>query len=351
MIGIRVDANEIIASGHVMRCLSLADALISLREEVLFFTADEFGAKIIQERDHRVICLHSDWNDMDGEPGTLLPLLREHKPDLLLVDSYQVTADYLSGLQENIPLVYMDDLAAFDYPADLVINYAIGATREDYPAESQASPAKAYILGPSYAPLRKQFLIPEDELEDAVRKRKEKKQILITTGAADPQHVAKKAVRAILAEPELDGYCIIVVKGRFWDNEALPDAANDRIRVYTDVSDMASLMKQSTFAVSAGGSTLYELTACLVPTVTVQTADNQKTNIEGFAKFGLMPCAGDAREDTGIGEKIADTLLSLVRDGAKGKDIEEKMKKTGVKDGALRLANALITWQKSRILH
>ena len=63
MIAIRVDANEQIASGHVMRCLSIADALQELGVETLFFTSDYYAEEIIEKRGFPAICLNNDWND------------------------------------------------------------------------------------------------------------------------------------------------------------------------------------------------------------------------------------------------------------------------------------------------
>ena len=349
MIGIRVDANEKIASGHVMRCLSIADAFLSLGEDVTFYTADTFGSQIIEKRGHRVICLESDWNDKESELPVLLPRLKEHEVGLLLVDSYQVTEGYLAALRQRVRLAYLDDLAAFDYPADLVINYAIGARREDYPEVSKTAADKAYLIGPSYAPLRKQFLIGEEELADAIRRRMLKKQILITTGAADPFRVADQTVRAILACPELDDYGLLIIKGRFREDlddrsvALLADAKKaGRIRIFEDVDDMATLMLQSTFAVSAGGSTLYELSACLVPTVTFSYADNQFANVKGFSDKELMIYAGDVRDTEEIGSDIVKALLVYHREPGRALAAQDKMRKLCFRDGAERLARSLL---------
>ena len=50
MFYIRADGNEKIGMGHIMRCLTVADALRKQGEEVLFLTADEKPVKFIEER-------------------------------------------------------------------------------------------------------------------------------------------------------------------------------------------------------------------------------------------------------------------------------------------------------------
>ncbi len=337
MIGIRADANEQIASGHVMRCLSIADALSSLGEDVLFFTADTFAEEWIIERGYKTICLHSDWNDKDGELPRLLKEIDGHRLDLLLIDSYQVTVKYLQTLHETVRLAYIDDLNAFDYPVDVVINYSIYAEQLIYPHN------KRYLLGTSYTPLRKQFNISDPQLEQAISDRNDNRQILITTGAADPLHVAESVIKSVLKEPLLQAFDLVIVKGRF--SAPLQYNNDDHIIVLEDVVDMAELMLKSNMAVSAGGSTLYELCACSVPTVTFSYTDNQIGNVQSFAQRGIMEYAGDAREDANIGETIVQKLLLYI-DTDRKTTVEKRMRELRCGNGATNLAKAL-----ARLVH
>ena len=66
MVYIRVDMNEQIATGHMMRCLSIADALRDLGEQVTFILADEQAINLLKQRGYDAIVLHTQWNDMDG---------------------------------------------------------------------------------------------------------------------------------------------------------------------------------------------------------------------------------------------------------------------------------------------
>ena len=343
MIAIRVDANEHIASGHVMRCLSIAEALAELGVETLFFTSDYFAEEMIVKRGFGVVCLNNDWNDKDSELDQFVPLLQENHPDMLLVDSYQVTERYLTELHRIVKLAYIDDLNAFDYTVDIVINYSVYAEELDYP------PGKTYLLGMEYAPLRKQFDISEEVIERAIQDRRKNKQILITTGAADPYGVAEKIVREILKQPDLDEYLIAVVKGKFWDAnvfvrdniDALGDNASERVIIREKVENMAELMLASSMAVSAGGSTLYELCACCVPTITFSYADNQFGNVKGFEAKARMEYAGDARDTNIIGIEVTKRLLTYHNNNDIIKKIVDKMRGMNCRIGATHLAECL----------
>ena len=91
MIFIRTDMNEKIATGHVMRCLSIADALKEQGKEVHFLLADEQAQNLIQSRGYESIVLHTVWNDMDSEIPVLLAAIDRYKITRILIDSYQVT--------------------------------------------------------------------------------------------------------------------------------------------------------------------------------------------------------------------------------------------------------------------
>ncbi len=340
MIAIRVDANEIIASGHLMRCLSIADALFSLGEEVVFYTSDEFAEQTITKRGFKAIRLHYAWNDKESELNQLSRELEKTCPHLLLIDSYKVTEQYLKSLRQTVKLAYIDDLNAFDYPVDLVINYSIYAEDFDYPQN------KEYLLGIQYAPLRKQFDISNEMLGRAITDRYQNKQIFLTTGAADPYNAAGSIIDAILNEPKLNEYRITVVKGRFWEDANLDKYISkyrNRISLYENVENMADLMLQSTVAVSAGGSTLYELCACCVPTITFSSADNQLGNVKGFDSRGLMDYAGDVRNTNVIGNEVTKRLLTYHDNNDIIQDKVTRMKNLNCRTGAKRLAESLIS--------
>ena len=73
---------------------------------------------------------------------------------------------------------------------------------------------------------------------------------------------------------------------------------NQRIAVHENVTDMAGLLTRMDMAVSAAGTTLYELCACSVPTISYSFADNQIPGAVAFDRAGVIPYAGDLRKDS-----------------------------------------------------
>lgn len=333
MILFRADGNPQLGSGHIMRCLSLADVFRDMGQNAVFVTADDWFLETIQKRGYSSIVLHTKYDRMEDELGALLPLLRENCPRCILLDSYYVTPEYMVAIKSEFPLVYIDDLNMFDYPADLIINYMLYADKLDYPKN------KDYLLGPQYALLRKGFQnVPRRRVSAQVS------HVLLSTGGADWERVALQCVQYLRDRPS-NGITYHVVLGAMNRDAAEIELLADRcahIVLYRNVSDMRSLMLQCDAAVSAGGTTLFELCACGIPTVTYILADNQIMNAAAFEKAELMLCAGDIRNDGQFAVRIFERLETLVRDRSLRLRMTERMQELMDGNGAIRLAKSIL---------
>ena len=289
MLYIRTDMNAQIATGHMMRCLSIADAVRDLGGEVTFLVADDRPAGLLEERGHRYRILGTRWDRPEEELPVLLDALREERAERLLVDSYQVTEAYLRALRETVWLAYLDDLDRFLYPVDALICYAAYWDRARYP---ERYPGTQLCLGPRYAPLRREFLDRRAEIHPEIRR------ILLLTGGGDPCGAASRLLDALDSGKYEK---IVVVCGRYGDDEALRRAAERHagIEIRRSVRDMADLMLASDLTVSAAGSTLYELCACGAPAISYTISDDQIENAARLQELDLIDCLGDLRRPDG----------------------------------------------------
>lgn len=301
MIYIRTDANPNIGMGHIMRCLSIADAFHELGNPLIFILADEHILPLITTRGYKAIILHSDYNDMEAELS-LWKLQDIASADLIIVDSYYATAGYLKLLKTRMgkkgKLVYLDDLVSFPYPVDILVNYNASAKLSIYESlyKSDIVDMPQLILGCSFAPLRSMFR------GVAKKKQPEKvKNILISTGGADKLHLSNSLVRALLEKESGKEYTYHFLLGTMNTDKkeirSLVQGHNNFI-LHENVSDMRSLLEKMDLAVAAAGSTLYEICACGVPLITYTIADNQIPGAEAFHFLGLAMNIGDLRESS-----------------------------------------------------
>lgn len=334
MILIRADGNPLIGTGHIMRCLSLADALRERNEDIVFVTADPYFRQFIQSRGYVCTILGTAYDHMEEELSIFLPLLERDRPELVILDSYFVTPKYMEVLKNTAPLLYIDDMNAFDYPADAVVNYNIYGPELPYPQN------KKYFLGPQYAPLRKEF---QGLGRRVVREGAEN--VLISTGGTDQYHVALRCAEYLREHPPQENMVFHFVLGAMNPDVAeLERIAGELpfIRLHRQVADMCSLMLQCDVAVSAAGTTLYELCACGLPTVTYILADNQIQGARAFQKLGLMPCVGDIRENGCFLNCIFKELKRLFIDWNARNQVTVKMQEMVDGTGTSRLVVAII---------
>lgn len=329
---IRTDANETIGTGHVMRCLSIAQAMRRRGTDVIFLAADSRTEGIAAEQGFSTVCLHSVWNDLEQELETLTRFLQENEAALLLVDSYYVTPRYLEALGRYTRLAYIDDLELSTYPADLLIRYAI------YSEKGTGRTGSDILAGCAYAPLKQQFLElgKRGVSEPAAR-------ILVLTGGTDPYHVALRLASHVVGAEKYRRLRFDIVCGRYsQDREELCRLAaeTEQILVHFQVDHMEDLMQAADLAVTAGGTTLYELCACGTPSVCYVLADNQIRNAQTFAEKGLMLYGGDVRQEGWLAQVLGQ-MGRLVQDRALRENMAEKMQRLVDGRGAERIAEAL----------
>ncbi len=337
---IRADGNRTLGMGHLMRCMSIADAYAEAGGECAFIVADKEAEAIVAARGYQAWVLFSQWNDLLAEIGQLLELISAENVQLLLVDSYYADVDYLATLRGHTRIIYLTGKYDRAYPVDALINYTIGSEQLGYEKLYQDMDTRLWV-GVQYTPLRKQFEVP-------FRVSKQVKNVLVTTGGTDADGLAAELVRCAKQEaPELISVSWHIVVGAFYSEETRKQLKQlqetySGIYLYENVSEMAALMQQCELAVSAAGSTVYELCACGVPAVIFSFVDNQVKGRRDFEQAGLAQSAGDLREGrTECVSRIVKQLAYWKEQEDIRKEQAQKVKAFIDGSGAKRLVEAL----------
>ena len=382
MVVIRADANSKIGMGHVMRCLSVADALLKRGEEVLFVTADDTPVPLLTKKGIPYRVLHTDYADMEAELPELLAVLREltlraespemvlpqmpsqgaESPDAalaqkntsILVDSYYVTEKYLAALKKRITTIYMDDIYAFSYPVDMLINYNIYGEEMGYEKDAAFADTKL-LLGTEYVPLREEFSAGAGYVQSrkvlslgaANVTPAADGGILITTGGSDSFNLAGQLLMEAMKYDALKEKEYHVVSGslnpHIGELQALAQK-HENIHIHCNVTNMAELMAESEVALSAGGSTLYELCAMGVPVIAFSFAENQERLVQTFVKRGIAQYGGNYRTD---GNKMIQNTIAgletLLEDENLRTEYREKARTLVDGKGAGRIAEAILS--------
>lgn len=321
MFYIRADANDKIATGHVMRCMSIADEIKKRNIDICFLTADHNADELLHKRGFITKCLDSEWNDIESEivSGKISSILKnDSNLEGILVDTYYVTEKYLAELKKICKTIYIDDIFALtEYPVDVLINYNIYGLDLDY--KSRCFHGTKLLLGTKYVPLRGQFqnVVPVF--------RKDVKNIFISTGGADNFNIAGKILDAVIEKSDFEKLSIFdeinfhIISGAM--NKNLPylleiSNNNKNVFIHQNVFNMAEIMTICDIAVSACGSTIYELCACGLPIITYSLADNQLQGVEKFSEVESVINCGYVVQDgiEFIIDKIIQNIIILCND-------------------------------------
>ena len=142
----RVDANSKSASGHVMRCLTIADALSRKNAVCEFIVADMQSTFLIERRGYPVTVLCSEYNRMEKEIGKLISVIEDRKIELLVLDSYLITEAYVEKLSQYTKIIYLNDIFELPLSVDMIISYGNISNRIDYEQIYRRCQKKPYVL-------------------------------------------------------------------------------------------------------------------------------------------------------------------------------------------------------------
>lgn len=287
---IRADAGYQIGTGHVMRCLAIAQAWIDRGGRVVWVMSPGASAlldRLLAERIEVVTLAAGPASPADAnETGRLA---QTAGADWVVVDGYHFSAAYRGQLQQTgRRILTVDDLATVNLaPSDVVLNYNSYATHELYAGLVGGA---ELLLGTQYALLRREFRRwrnPQRVFSAHAHR------VLLTFGGADPRNVTAQSMR-LLAEIDAPRMQIALVIGATNPNLAALRAAVPELQAKHDVEllvnppNLPELMSRADLVVSAGGSSSWELAFLGVPAALSVIAENQRPLADHLANLGAV---------------------------------------------------------------
>ncbi|MGE5475865.1 MAG: UDP-2,4-diacetamido-2,4,6-trideoxy-beta-L-altropyranose hydrolase [Bacteroidales bacterium] len=325
---IRCDASTLVGTGHVMRCLTLAEAMAG--REVWFACAEITKplAERVRQRGHRLVAVPGPRGG-DADLSATLELLGQCGGAVL--DGYAYGAEYRRAVAgAGRPVLALDDTGEVRLHAQLIANPSPAA----HPALYAAEPGAELLLGPAYA------LVAAPLLEARAQPGGGAHSLLVTFGGSDPLGLTLPVTRALATK--LGAGCLhVVVGGSVAGRDGV--AAELRalgVRGEVDVRAMGPLLRGCRLAVSAGGSTLYELAALGRAMVLVVVADNQDAAARQAACDGWAVSI-DGRAADGV-EGIVQAAVALWRDGDRLAALGQAAERRVDGEGARRVAGRFL---------
>lgn len=266
-VAIRADASVTIGSGHVMRCLTLAEALRREGAEVLFLCREVPGhlGEVIRRRGFDLA-----WVEDEGEPAGRLGMAIDGL-DLLIVDHYALDREWEQACRSATKaILVIDDLADRPHDCDLLLDQNLLPNLESR-YQGLAPEGCRLLLGPAYALLRDEFYAAKATAQE----RNQVKRLLIFFGGGDPDNLTGRALRELENLAVTADVVIGASNPHRRELEALCRENFDRWTLHVQTDRMAELMARADLALGAGGSTHWERCLLGLPALVVTVADNQ----------------------------------------------------------------------------
>jgi UDP-2,4-diacetamido-2,4,6-trideoxy-beta-L-altropyranose hydrolase len=281
---IRADASPEIGLGHVSRCLALAEPWVKAGANVVLLTREPSAAT--RERAERAGVIVED---LKGELDAVVG-------EWVVLDGYHFTAeDQRRWKQRGARLLAFDDGGgAHRYCADFVLNQNFGAAEKLYP---NREPATRLLLGPRFAQLRAELLRARPTQRQVP---KVAKKLLVTAGGSDPNNATAEILRRL---KDFEVTAVVGPENRYSD-ELAKEFPN--VQLLKNPSNFPELMAESEIAISAAGSTAWELAYLGVPLVAIVIAENQRANAEHVERAGLGRLASIDKAATEAANLAAD---------------------------------------------
>lgn len=335
-VAIRVDASQQIGTGHVMRCLALAEVLskegwhacflsrhmpATLRSLVQGAGHDSLALGSAPANDHANELAHSHWlgTSQLADAQDSIQALSGRSPDWVVVDHYALDARWESALRRcGARIFVIDDIADRNHDCNALLDQNIVAsmnTRYD----GKVPRGCTQLLGPRYALLRTEFA----NLHESARPRGGPvERLLILMGGADASNETEKAIRAV-AGIEGPTFIVDVVVGA--EHPAIERiTALCRAHGYhchVQASNVAELMASADLAIGGCGATSWERCCMGVPAICIALANNQAAIAEGLAAHGAIEYLGEAVKVSEA--EVSRAVLDLIHDRARRVSMSE----------------------------
>lgn len=296
----RADASAHIGFGHVMRCLTLAQALTETGH-ACHFISRQLPDVLQQRLISAGISLHAldyafaaekeapftvDEHADAAQTQQALDSLAGGK--VLIVDHYGLGLDWERTLRAGVErIMVIDDLASRHHDCDILLDQNLRRTEADY---RPLVPDSCDILaGTRFTLLRKEFaqkraLLVETEVSSDVHS------VLINLGGGDNLPLLTQCLHSLTNHFQHLSLNLTLVTGQPINEKALLNAvklpSSWSIKLMSNIDTMADILATTDIAIGAAGTSAWERCCLGVPSILFVLADNQQVIANALAEQG-----------------------------------------------------------------
>lgn len=329
----RVDSGSNIGGGHLSRCLTIATLLFETKNiQCSFIMRAHCGnfAKQVKSAGFGCALLpleflpdyyngdYSQWigASWENDAASTVSLLEEWQcepSDILIVDHYGLDYKWESATASaGIQIGVIDDLVNRPHHACFLLDQTCSRKATEY--SNLINNDAELFTGEKYCLLRPEF---KRHREDSLKRRKgtiNAHNIFINFGSTDPHnHTTYILLRIAKFVLHHNSRVVVVISSGCAHIEKITDTISllpYQCELIIDANNIAELMVQADIAIGAAGATTWERCALGVPSIIIQTADNQADVIKRVTDCGAAHPFKIDQEETE--NTICDALEKLL---------------------------------------
>lgn len=309
-----VAGNNEIGMGHVYNTLSIANNILDHRVIFLTTTGSELAFSKIKESNYEVIKQKSQ---------LILDDIIELSPDIIINDILDTDIEYIQSLKnQNFKVINFEDIGEGAACADLVINAM-------YP---DTNFVKNQYYGEKYFILRDEFYFTKTKkINSKVKK------ILLSFGGVDPNNYTERILK-ILERDFKQKFNITVVAGLGYKFSERIKENYPNVNLKINIKNISEEMYNADVVFTSAGRTTFEVASIGVPCIVLCQNEREKTHLFASEENGFL--------NLGAGYKIPDkliskSLLSILENFDFRNEMQEKMLRSNIKKGKVRVINLI----------
>lgn len=366
---IRADASQQIGTGHVMRCLTLADDLLELGLSEIILACrhlPEWLEKIAEQRRIKVARLGTPASNKDAafinecavgarsmtgylswlgvsqevDAAETLALAQANNADWIIVDHYALDSAWEKVVRGgNRRIFVIDDLANRAHDCDILLDQNFYKSADKRYLHLAPKTCRT-LLGPRFALIHRDY---REQRASRIQHKGKINHILVCFGGADAHGETLKALQA-LKKTKPDSVSVEIVTGALNPHEKSIQALASEMShtsCHRQVSSLAPLMAKADLAIGAGGVTTWERCALGLPSIAAAIAENQVELLSDMAEAGNIIYLGESAETTA--DHYAQALADLWSSPGRVQRLSQASAALTDAKGALRAARALYT--------
>lgn len=325
----RADAGVLQGTGHVMRCLTLAEELGARGHETHLLLGGKAPAWLLEKIGASSVILHPCTADI-LEQDSILSL----RPDWVVVDSYRIDATEISRLNPLLPVLAIVDGDARGIEATLYLDQNLGAEAHIPMAIGRTR----FLAGSGFALIRSEVL--EQRRRAPWEPVHARPSVLSFMGGTDPTLASSNVVAALIAVRELIDLTVVAPISQHstildeWGSEA-------GLTLLAPTPDLPALFGKADIVVSAAGTSAWDICSLGVPSVLIAVVSNQTHSLEAAVSSGIALGVDAVSDSRAIGARLPGLVRQLLDDVDLRRMLSEHCLKIFDGNGASRVVDAL----------